>query len=414
VLRHQSKYEEAEQTSGRLLEGREKVHGMVQLGLGKCHADFDMVTTPTHRPDTDQSLHHTETTEASMGNKTSQRAALPAYLEQKVFRWSTQILESAWEWNVIGNVDEYIALSHTWGDGPSLLETTIAGIEMQVSTWKRDNLAQWIQQKLPDTWIWMDILCIPQRGDQRLVATCLQCVPQIFHTATCVHVLLEDQAPLLAIPTYDEFDEDYACQNEAYGTIAPKACRLPIMELVKQWAIKNEISLPNSAWMQRFWTRQEAQYTSQICFHGVGPIKDHHDSRPQVQTEPLGLMGQLPSSMVMLEHDVMCKIFIELIAARGTPIAGLVGRERQRAGGLVLALRELRAARRATKKSQDYVLALFPTFDWYDVPELARTRSTFDLLSDALCQFERSNNRVVLRPTMDGIFSYGQPQSRTE
>lgn len=76
-----------------------------------------------------------------------------------------------------------------------------------------------------------------------------------------------------------------------------------------------------------------------------------------------------------------------------------------------MAFRELRGARRTTKRSQDYILALFPTFDWYLVPESPRTRSTFDLLSDAFRQFERSNRRVILRPTMNGIFLLPRYQS---
>lgn len=192
-------------------------------------------------------------------------------------------------------------------------------------------------------------------------------------------------------------------------TVIAQFC-LPLSRLSKE----HHCSLPDPVWMQRFWTRQEAQYAKQISFHGVGPTKDYVHLTSPVETQRLGLIGQLSSSMVVRQYALMCEIMIELIAARSKPIAGLLGRQRQRAGGLVMAFRELRAARRTTKRAQDYVLALFPTFDWHRVPDSARTRSSYELLYDALQQFESSNDRIVLRPTMDGIFSSERSQARRE
>jgi hypothetical protein len=351
---------------------------------------------------------------AVMDNDNETTLSAPTiHTKQRVFRWSTTMVEPAWEWSTIGETGGYVTLSHTWGAEADLLETTIVGIKVRVSQWKRDNLVQWIQHKLPNTWIWMDILCIPQRGDKRIIAACLQSIPQIFEEAECVHVLLEDEAPR-DFPTYEKFDEEYALTDEAYGSTPAEKRQLPVLKLIVEWAKQHRCSLPDPAWMQRFWTRQEAHYAKQISFHGVGPTKDYVHLISPADTKRLGPLVRLSSSMVELQYALMCKIIIELIAARSMPIVGLSGRARQRAGGLVMAFSELRAARRITKKSQDYVLALFPTFDWYRVPDSARTRSSYDLLSDALQQFESSNDYIVLRPTMDGIFSLERSQSRRE
>ncbi|KAK5113152.1 hypothetical protein LTR85_010970 [Meristemomyces frigidus] len=338
-----------------------------------------------------------------------------SYPQQKVFRWSTAG-EPDWDWSTVGDTDSYVAISHTWriaGKRSELFETVIAGEKVDVSVWKRDNLAQWIKRVLRDRWVWMDVMCIPQSGDKSVIRACLQCIPQIFNGAECVHVLLEDQAPLPNLPTYEELDKSYAREDRAYNAAPLSARRLPVMRLVKEWFSVNNFDVPDLAWMQRFWTRQEAQYASRIRFHGVGLTRDNIVPHQQVRIETLGPIGQLSSSMVTSKDDVMCTLFIELAAARGVEVAGLEGRVRQRNGGLVMALRELRAARRVSTKSKDYVFALFPTFGWYVVPELARAYLTLELLGDALRQFERSEGQVVLRSTMDGIFPPALARSPT-
>ncbi|KAH0029169.1 hypothetical protein KCU78_g3430, partial [Aureobasidium melanogenum] len=288
-----------------------------------------------------------------------------SYRRQRVFKWTGEANLSDWVWSTIGDVDEYVAISHTWGSESNLTTKIIAGVLLQVSTWKHDNLEQWIQKNLSGIWIWMDILCIPQDDGEECISACLQSIPQVFNAAECVHVLLEDHTPL-KLPTYEEFDEMHARNNMEYRATDPQTRRLPIMELFKQWADDNRAFLPKLAWLQRLWTRQEAQYSSKICFHGVatatGPSMGRNSS-PKTDIQPFGPIGQLSSSLVGDRWDLMCKIIIELAAGRGTPVAGLGGIQRQRIGGLVMAFCELRAARRATKKSQDYVLALFPTFD---------------------------------------------------
>jgi hypothetical protein len=338
------------------------------------------------------------------------------YRRQRVFRWAGEATFPAWEWSTIGDTNGHVAISHTWGTSSDLRNKVIAGVLVPVSTWKYDNLENWIRHNLSGSWIWMDILCIPQNEGEEVISTCLQSIPHVFNAAECVHVLLEDHASI-QLPTYEQFDEMYASRDTEYGATDPQVRRLPVMELCKRWLDDNKALLPDLAWLQRLWTRQEAQYSRTICFHSVAsaarPDRGTIQSlRTNIQT--LGPIGQLSASMVESRWDLMCKVFIELAAARGSPITGLGGRQRQQEGGLVMALRELRAARRVTRKSQDYVLALFPTFAWYVVPEAARTHSTIHLLRDALCQFESVTKQVVMRPTMDGIFQSERLGTRTE
>jgi hypothetical protein len=108
--------------------------------------------------------------------------------------------------------------------------------------------------------------------------------------------------------------------------------------------------------------------------------------------------------MVTVDPATVDTLFCESIAGRGTVIAGLSGWERQQQGGMFMAVQELRASRRKTSKPADYVLALFPTFNWYTVPDNARNRSVGWLFADAVGQFERSRGTAVLFPTVDGIF----------
>lgn len=287
-----------------------------------------------------------------------------SYSRQKVFRWAGEATFPAWEWSTIGDTNGYVAISHTWGTSLNLRHKVIAGVLVPVSTWKHDNLEHWIQHNLSGSWIWMDIFCVPQNEGEEVISACLQSIPHVFNAAECVHVLLEDHAPL-QLPTYEQFDEMYASHDSVYMMNDPQIRRLPVMELCKRWLDDNKALLPDLAWLQRLWTRQEAQYSSTICFHGIAlatrPDRGISQSLgTNIQT--LGPIGQLSASMVESRWDLMCRIFIELAAARSSPITGLGGRQRQQEGGLAMALRELRAARRVTRKSQDFVLALFPTF----------------------------------------------------
>jgi hypothetical protein len=170
----------------------------------------------------------------------------------------------------------------------------------------------------------------------------------------------------------------------------------------------NGYKIPNPDWLQRLWTRQEAQYATAIAFHGVASTDDFQGVIPPhslVQVhKSFGKMMQLATSMVIVDPPKVITIFRELVAARGTIISELSGWQRQQRGGMHMAVKELRAARRKTSKPADYVLALFPTFDWYRVPQNARNQSVVSLLDDAICQFETKKGTTTLFPTMDGIF----------
>jgi len=324
------------------------------------------------------------------------------YRKQQLVRCLKSDKATRWEYSEIGT-KTYIAISHTWG---SQLETqTIAGKEVQVSPWKAQHFEDWVEETIPNEWFWMDIFCIPQVEES--VAACIQSIPYIYSHAECVYVLLEDQMPL-SLPSFHEFAQTYFEQPLNAGR------SLPILELVTAELQRRSIAYPNPDWIYRLWTRQEAQYAKAISFHGVAESRQaESNTRSQRAAYGLGRLCQLASSMGT-NWEQTSELLLEMIAARGRRMIDLPGLGLQQIRGLHSALSELRVARRRTSKPRDYVLALFPTFPWYQVPEDARQQELESLLNDALKQFENTRHCTILPITRSWRIPYVAPRLTQE
>lgn len=283
------------------------------------------------------------------------------YRRQRVFRFDQTRGEGKWTTSKLGTISDlqqpFAAISHVWGEPELMVPFVLAGVSCMGSAWKRDYLIPWFINHLPSTWIWFDLVSIPQ-GDGAVPSECLNSIPTVYQQATCVHVLLEDSAPI----TIEDID-------------SPEASLL--VEWMRHATLDQGHSVPNPSWLNRLWTRQEAQFAKTLAFHGVS------DPRPAIFTlhesqllMPIGPIMQFATSLSINDRAVVVEVVRAFVECSGRPVANLPGLQRQQQGDLYMAMNELRASRRETKWWTDHVVAVMTAFPWYTAPTMNRRDNT--------------------------------------
>lgn len=188
------------------------------------------------------------------------------------------------------------------------------------------------------------------------------------------------------------------------------------LELRSDYLLRSGLAVPSTAWLSRLWTRQEAQYASSISFHAVGQPHLVNPMIPRdIEIKPFGGMLQLASSISRANLALMEDLVDEMIRGSGRQINNLDGHARQLAGGIKMAMNELRAVKRVCTKEIDHIMALMPTFPWYTIPtSLVRDDllQVVVLLEDALRQSRLKDGQCVLSSIVDRAASFSLPLDR--
>lgn len=302
--------------------------------------------------------------------------------------------------------DDYIAISHVWGDPETIQGVNIEGLGIvQLSPIKRSHDILSILSRshiCGKDWFWMDLFCIDQNENASIsITNQLMAIPAIYKSSQCVKVLLETPVcktwhqeatswPHIA-------SEDEQTNFEAYEMMHSRKC-------------SNMVFL--DPWFDRLWTRQEGLYALQLQFIILNPVecqrahaelqsgnlkwniekqnKLKRDSAYNFFDDKLRYHG-IESSRSMngfkLHHSCAYnngikdenRNILDIIEDYGGvsgPVAGYSPIDGSWRSG------------RRTSKVCDYVLAVLPDVKGYRVPDGARKLKFEELLENAFQQLE--------------------------
>ncbi|KAI1646010.1 uncharacterized protein F4817DRAFT_341571 [Daldinia loculata] len=288
--------------------------------------------------------------------------------------------------------DEYIAISHVWGTPETIQKSTVDGIpwDVYLSPGKQDILSLLRRDDVcGNSWFWMDLFCLDQSELSSVkIADQLMAIPSIYKCSRCVKVLIESSVCMewqeVAFRAFERgpIDEESFQEEElAHGRSCPHF-------------------LFADPWFDRLWTRQEGLYACVLDFIVLNPVpcKRHNRDltsawiahgtlltyRFRAETfllDKLAYHGLQPSraegSLFSLYFDVVYRHHVNVTLAydcepgpdpKYNPIM------------------EAWRSQRCTTKTRDYILAVFPDIDGYNLPVGARKMSFSELLLNAIRQ----------------------------
>lgn len=167
--------------------------------------------------------------------------------------------------------DDYIAISHVWGDPQTISQIHIAGMgKVSLSPGKKDILSILRRPEIcGESWFWMDLFCI----DQTLSATIsisdqLSAIPLIYKSSRCVKVLIES-------PVCEDWYHK-AIRTEAYRDWCSNTWKTQKKAAAENASVFKEFELEHGhkcpcmlyhdPWFDRLWTRQEGLYAANLDF----------------------------------------------------------------------------------------------------------------------------------------------------
>lgn len=296
--------------------------------------------------------------------------------------------------------DDYIAISHVWGDPATIQKTEIDGVgTVELSPGKKDILA--ILRK-PDicgeSWFWMDLFCIDQRPNATIsISEQLMAIPHIYKSSTVMKILIESPVCI------------------TWQTTAARVADNPETdrEVFYEEELRHSRKCPNilflDPWFDRLWTRQEGLYARDIKVIPLNIVQctrlttrradgDRWVTQGDVRlkralvhafiTDKLAYHG-LPQSrdnvILRLHFDLLYKHQVRMHEYSTVPGP----HENYSPFG------EVWRSGRQTAKPRDYVLAVFPDIAGYQVPRNPRALTFKQLLVDAIQQFAAIRQRIA-------------------
>jgi hypothetical protein len=292
--------------------------------------------------------------------------------------------------------DDYIAISHVWGD-PSTIEKAlvngagvielIPGERDILSILRRDNICG-------EDWFWMDLFCIDQSPSSPInISEQLQAIPQIYKSSRLTKLLIE--SPI--------------CRE--WPKTAQRA-RFSDVDVFHEEEARHSRKCPNllffDPWFERLWTRQEGlngMCLEVVVLHWIDCQRHtvHLSDMARWKTEgELTLRQQYALQFIRdklsyhgLHQDTneftSYFNFMYDLDLNVSGLGGVVGPS----DVYVPFTAAWRSARRTTKE-RDYVLAVMPDVDGYTVPPQAREHSFEWLLSDAFDQISNHPSLSII------------------
>jgi Heterokaryon incompatibility protein (HET) len=305
--------------------------------------------------------------------------------------------------------DDYIAISHVWGNPSTIEKVHVEGAgDVELSPGKRDILSILRRDDVcGKDWFWMDLFCIDQTASESHISISeqLQTIPQIYKSSRVTRILIE--SPI--------------CRE--WPRTATRARLSPYfdVEVFSEEEGRHSRKCPNlmffDPWFERLWTRQEGLYGMHLdivvlnwvdCARHTAHMSDM--TRWQAEGEAT-LRQQYASEFIRdklsyhgIDRANAFACYFELMYNLDLEISEYDGKVGPSEEYLPITA-AWRSARRTTKK-RDYVLAIMPDVEGYQVPNDARKHSFETLLADAFEQF-RSNNLAIISKVPKGMMDNG-------
>jgi hypothetical protein len=286
--------------------------------------------------------------------------------------------------------DDYIAISHVWGDPSTIQAMNVEGMNEPVSL-SPGKLSILDILRRPDVcgndWFWMDLFSLDQTPNAPIsMANQLASIPTIYKCSRYVKVLLES-------PVCTEFrqlalrgvasgaDEDSLNQFELDH--ARKCSSMPFMD----------------AWFQRLWTRQEGLYGTRLQTVVLNPI-----DCPRLYTTVENRQKWINEGVATNQQYAVQTFVRDKLEYHGHVNPGDLHSFRAYLdlvyrgdldmkdypspfpGSRYSPIDKAWRSGRETTKPRDYVLAVFPDLEGYTVPANARDLSFAHLIKDAIQQ----------------------------
>ncbi|KAI0098569.1 hypothetical protein GGR51DRAFT_577106 [Nemania sp. FL0031] len=289
--------------------------------------------------------------------------------------------------------DDYIAISHVWGTPDTIQESTVEGVAWKVSLspGKQDILSLLRRRDVcGKEWFWMDLFCIDQTDSPSIsISDQLMAIPSIYKSSRCVKILIEN-------PVCISWQEK-AIQVFERGPVDK--------ELFYEEELRHGRSCPHlffaDPWFERLWTRQEGLYATKLDFIVLKPAPCVRGRRqlPVAQWIAHGaLLAQRSMAEIFLRdklayhgiqpdaaEEALFSIYFDVVYRHRVNIL-LVYDCKPGPDPAYNPIMEAWRSWRCTTKPRDYILAVFPDVDGYQVPPEARRGSFPELFLDAIQQ----------------------------
>ena len=289
--------------------------------------------------------------------------------------------------------DDYIAISHVWGDPATIQLTSIPSwpIPVTLSPGKLNILTILCREDIcDDDWFWMDLFCIDQDPNSAISITDqLMAIPNIYKSARCVKVLIESQVCRGWRETVARVVEEGVQDMSIFREEELRHCRkCPHMMFLDPW-------------FDRLWTRQEGLYSMSIqvvllnlvdCVRLKATPNDVH-TRWASEAEARGKRASVETFLIdkLAYHGIPTsdsqsnfQMYLDLVYKGKVIIENWGGSVGPHSGYLPIG--EAWRSGRLTTKERDYVLAVFPDVAGYYAPQGARKMTFRELMDDALRQ----------------------------
>ncbi|KAF5263358.1 hypothetical protein FOXYS1_5895 [Fusarium oxysporum] len=324
----------------------------------------------------------------------------------------------------------FIAISHVWCQATW---RSIPGIEWRVLA--SPQKARWIADELPllvqDDYFWMDILAIDQADKAKRIAI-VDHIPSIYRQAKLTLVVREDSG--LQACCENVLPENTDVVKGSQKTIFNKEQEEIILKHFQEYHPEGVEEI----WLNRLWPLQEVMMSDNLQFTVCRSthLRDQQDSLEasisslnlydnggaakveRLKTEEKGvkLLRPLFESLHSLaeawvdqglyvfksgkDQDALADApwekyaFLQVRFVSAMINNSTVSRPTERYAGHLYSphnvLSSESQSRRKTTKPRDFVLAIFPQFEWYQKPDKATQMAFGEIFADATKQWQRS------------------------
>ncbi|KAI9853642.1 MAG: hypothetical protein M1813_002033 [Trichoglossum hirsutum] len=289
---------------------------------------------------------------------------------------------------------QFNAVSHIWGN---VAWCSVPGIGSKILA--SPQKAKFIMEKLPDLvkdeYFWMDILAVDQSSGESRSAV-VEHIPKIYGKAKLTIVIREAGG-------------FRACCADMLARRAPeRVASLSVAEALmpEEHATTHHPNGLREHWMERLWPLQELHLSDALLFTVCEPPEDNTNNEPSWPSATDIQSKLLCNEFYRLAETWVSKLVFDERGRRPTKLAP--GSQIDSFVNAVLHNKDVTRSRtdvrpssfyaisqstwdsRSTTKQRDFVLALFPQFSWYKVPQRNALKSMDfgDVFQDCMNQVQ--------------------------
>jgi hypothetical protein len=342
-----------------------------------------------------------------------------ASLEMLMCRYINRILKT--EMVVLADT-KYVAISHVWGDA---LWQPVDGVEgeIMISDEKAKFLKERMRELVGEGFFWMDILCINQRDKAARVAV-TQYIPATFRRAQQTIAIRGGEGIRYCCYQAAKFPSDTA---ELLEKMMFPPCLDRLTRHYEEHHVGEDCAIDGM--ISRLWPLQELLVSDTIHFvqcQFIPRIRSMGDFYQPRHGEYYGLlamsliqiafMGQswesqgstkeASKNVALGAGAVFVDAYLRCGSAARSPIIRTLVRPH---------LQAFQISARRTTKSQDFILAFMPQYDFYTVPTNAKDLSFGELFVDCVSQMRNApNTNFDADPFFMGVIPSLRPENIPE